>query len=151
MKLDAIIADVRAVWEAQTSIADTKLRLLLLRSGINAFAALIAAFGLLMAELAAYFTLVQIWSAVMAAAVLSAVNFTLAVIVSFLAIRLRHARELALLNELHSSAVERLSSHVREIRGDLTGTHALEALFPILIVPLAVALKGMLKRQRRQS
>jgi hypothetical protein len=39
--------------------------------GLRAFAALIAAFGLLMLELSAYFALGQIWSAISAAAILA--------------------------------------------------------------------------------
>jgi hypothetical protein len=48
--------------------------------GLRAFAALIAAFGLLMLELSAYFALVQIWRAISAAAILGAVNFAIAAI-----------------------------------------------------------------------
>jgi hypothetical protein len=46
--------------------------------GLRAFAALIAAFGLLMLELSAYFALGQIWSAISAAAILGVVNFAIA-------------------------------------------------------------------------
>ena len=55
--------------------------------GLRAFAALIAAFGLLMLELSAYFALVQIWSAISAAAILGAVNFVIAAILFVIAAR----------------------------------------------------------------
>ena len=48
---------------------------MLIGLGLRAFAALIAAFGLLMLELSAYFALVQIWSAIVAAAILGACQF----------------------------------------------------------------------------
>ena len=48
--------------------------------GLRAFAALIATFGLLMLELAAYFALAQVWSAMSAAALLGAINFVIAAI-----------------------------------------------------------------------
>jgi hypothetical protein len=47
---------------------------------LRAFAALIAAFGLLMLELSAYFALVQIRSAISEAAILRAVHFVIAMI-----------------------------------------------------------------------
>jgi hypothetical protein len=151
MKFDAIIGDSRAVWQTQTAIADAKLRHLLLRSGINAFAALICAFGLLMAELAVYFSLIQLWSAIVAAVVLSVLNFVIAAMLVFIGMRTPHARELALLDELHCSAVERLKGSVRDLRGDVTGPHALETLLPVLILPLVSALTRMLRRKRAQD
>src|SRR3954462_12944756 len=51
------------------------MRHLLVGLGLRAFATLIAAFGLLTLELSAYFALVQIWSAIAAAAILGTVNF----------------------------------------------------------------------------
>jgi len=51
------------------------------------FAAVIAAFGLLMLELSAYFALVQIWSATSAAAILGALTFGIAAILFVIAAR----------------------------------------------------------------
>ena len=56
------------------------MRHMLVGLGLRAFAALIAAFGLLMLELSAYFALVQIWSAIAAAAILGVVNFAIAAV-----------------------------------------------------------------------
>ena len=72
--------------------------------GLRAFAALIAAFGLLMLELSAYFALVQIWSAISAAAILGAANFVIAAVLFVIAARPPAGRELELATEIHGSA-----------------------------------------------
>ena len=78
--------------------------------GLRAFAALIAAFGLLMLELSAYFALVQIWSAISAAAILGVVNFVIAAILFVIAGRPPAGRELELANEIHGPRSRRYKS-----------------------------------------
>jgi len=70
-----VVKHLRVLWRTDRIIADIPMRHLLVGLGLRAFAALIAAFGLLMLELSAYFALVQIWSAIYAAAILGGVNF----------------------------------------------------------------------------
>jgi len=55
-----IVKNLRVLWRTDRIIADIRMRHLLVSLGLRAFAALIAAFGLLMLELSAYFALVQI-------------------------------------------------------------------------------------------
>ena len=55
MNTENVVKHVRALWRTDRIIADIKLRHLLMGLGLRAFAALIAAFGLLMLELSAYF------------------------------------------------------------------------------------------------
>jgi membrane protein implicated in regulation of membrane protease activity len=84
------------------------MRHLLIGLGLRAFAALIAAFGMLMLELSAYFALVQIWSAIFAAAILGALNFAIAACLFVIAARPARGRELELATEIHGSAVDAL-------------------------------------------
>lgn len=83
---------------------------------MRALAALIAAFGLLMLELAAYFALIQIWSAILAAAVLGGVNFMIAAILFMVAMRSPAGRELDFATEIHGSALDALQADVRSSR-----------------------------------
>ncbi len=62
--MDRFINNLRVLWRADSAIADIRLRHVLARSGLSAAAALIAVFGLLMLELAAYFALLQVWGAI---------------------------------------------------------------------------------------
>ena len=80
MNSENVVKQVRALWRTDRIIAEIRMRHLLVGLGLRAFAALIAAFGLLMLELSAYFALVQIWSAISAAAVLGVVNFAIAAV-----------------------------------------------------------------------
>ena len=64
MNTENVVKHLRVLWRTDRIIADIRLRHLLVGLGLRAFAALIAAFGLLMLELSAYFALVQIWSAI---------------------------------------------------------------------------------------
>ncbi len=121
--------------------------------GLRAFAALIAAFGLLMLELSAYFALVQIWSAISAAAILGAVNFAIAAILFVIAGRAPSGRDLELANEIHGSSIEALQLEARALQSQFTGMvhHPLNSALPLLIVPLITIILKALKRPAAQS
>ena len=59
MNTENIVRNLRVLWRTDRIIADIRMRHLLVSLGLRAFAALIAAFGLLMLELSAYFALVR--------------------------------------------------------------------------------------------
>jgi hypothetical protein len=77
MNMDNLFRNVRVLWRADAIIAQMQLQQLLTGLGLRALAALIAAFGLLMLEFAAYSALGETWSAIVAALVLAAVNFNI--------------------------------------------------------------------------
>jgi hypothetical protein len=143
-----VVKHVRALWRTDRIIADIKLRHLLMGLGLRAFAALIAAFGLLMLELSAYFALVQIWSAISAAAILGAVNFAIAAMLFAVASRPPSGRELELANEIHGTSVDALQLEVRALQSELSGMihHPLNGVLPLLIVPLITIIIKSLKR-----
>ena len=93
MDTENVAKHLRLLWRTDRVIADIRLRHLLVGFGLRALAALIACFGLLMFELAAYLALVQITSAVVAAAVLGACNVVLAALLLMLAGREPAGRE----------------------------------------------------------
>jgi hypothetical protein len=143
-----VVKHLRALWRTDRIIADIKLRHLLMSLGLRAFAALIAVFGLLMLELSAYFALVQIWSAISAAAILGAVNFAIAAMLFALASRPPSGRELELANEIHGTSVDALQLEVRALQSELSGMihHPLNGVLPLLIVPLITIIIKSLKR-----
>src|SRR5512140_694836 len=108
------------------------MRHMLVGFGLRAFAALIAAFGLLMLELAAYFALVQIWSAIVAAAALGAFNFLIAGIIFVIATRRPAGRDLDLANEIHDSAIDGLQAEAQALQSQVTGVfrHPLDSVLP---------------------
>jgi hypothetical protein len=101
-----------------------------------------------MLELSAYFELVQIWTAISAAAILGAVNFAIAAILFVIAGRPPSSRELELANEIHGSSVDALQIEARALQSELTGMihHPLNSVLPSLIVPLiTIVIKSLRK------
>jgi hypothetical protein len=133
-----VVKHLRVLWHTDRIIAGLRMRHLLVGLGLRAFAALIAAFGLLMLELSAYFALIQIWSAISAAAILGAANFVIAAALFVFAARPPAGRELELASEIHGSSIDALQLEARALQSQLSGLipHPLNSVLPLLIVPL---------------
>ena len=148
MNTENIVRNLRVLWRTDRIIADIRMRHLLVSLGLRAFAALIAAFGLLMLELSAYFALVQIWSPMTAAAILGALNFGIAAILFAIAAGPPTGRGLELANEIHGSSVDALQLEARALQSQLSGMihHPLNGILPLLIVPLITIIIKSLKK-----
>ena len=148
MNTENVVKNLRVLWRTDRIIADIKMRHMLDGLGLRAFAALIAAFGLLMLELSAYFALVQIWSAISAAAILGALNFAIAAILLVVAARAPSGRELELANEIHASSVDALQLEAHALQSQVSGMihHPLNGVLPLLIVPLITIIIKSLKK-----
>jgi hypothetical protein len=143
-----VVKHLRVLWRTDRIIADIRMRHMLVGLGLRAFAALIAAFGLLMLELSAYFALVQIWSAISAAAILGVVNFVIAAILFAIAARPPSGRELELATEIHGSAVDALQLEARALQSQVSGAlhNPLNGILPLLIAPLiSIIIKSLRK------
>ena len=153
MNTENVVKHLRVLWRTDRIIADIRLRHLLVGLGLRAFAALIAAFGLLMLELSAYFALVQIWSAIAAAAVLGAINFAIAAILFIVAGRPPSGRDIELANEIHGSSIEGLQIEARALQTQLTGAvnHPLGTIVPVLVPLIAIIVKNMRKTARESA
>ena len=152
MSTENMVKHLRALWRTDRIIADIRMRHLLVGLGLRAFAALIATFGLLMLELAAYFALIQVWTAISAAAILGAANFLIAALLFVIAARPPAGRELALANEIHDSSIEALQIEARTLQAQLSGAvhHPLNGLLPLLVPLIVVGVKN-LKKSRPTS
>jgi len=145
-----VVKSLRVLWRTDRIIADLRMRHLLVGFGLRAFAALIAAFGLLMLELSAYFALVQVWTAISAAAILGVVNFVIAAILFAIAAKPPAGRELELATEIHGSAVEALQIEARTMQAQFSGLvhHPLNSALPLLLVPLITIIVKSLKKSK---
>ena len=148
MNTENIVKNLRVLWRTDRIIADIRMRHLLLGLGLRAFAALIAGFGLLMLELSVYYALVQIWSAIFAAAILGTLNFAIAALLFVIAARPPVGRELELATEIHGSAVDALQREARLLQSQVSGAihHPLNGILPLLIVPLITLIMKTLKK-----
>lgn len=147
MNPENIVKNLRVLWRTDRIIAEMRLRHMLVSLGLRAFAALIAAFGLLMFELAAYFALVQVLSAIVAAAILGAVNLVLALILLLLASRRGLGQELTLANEIHDSAIDALQVEARATQSQVNRLlhHPLEGVLPLLVPLITAAINHLRK------
>jgi len=134
-----VVKHLRVLWRIDRIIADIRLRHLLIGLGLRAFAALIATFGLLMLELSAYFALVQIWSAIAAAAILGTVNFAIAAILLIVAGRPPSGRDIA--------SIEALQLEARALQAQVSGAvhHPLSTIVPVLVPLIAIIVKSLRK------
>ncbi|SCB43113.1 hypothetical protein GA0061098_1009233 [Bradyrhizobium shewense] len=145
MNTENVVKHLRALWRTDRIIADIRLRHLLVGLGLRAFAALIAAFGLLMLELSAYFALVQIWSAIAAAAILGAVNFAIAAALFAIAGRAPSGRDIELANEIHDTSIEALQLEARALQAQVSGAvhHPLSTIVPVLVPLIAIIIRNL--------
>ncbi|MCA1382820.1 MULTISPECIES: phage holin family protein [unclassified Bradyrhizobium] len=145
MNTENVVKHLRVLWRTDRIIADIRLRHLLIGLGLRAFAALIAAFGLMMLELSAYFALVQIWSATVAAAILGAVNFVIAAALFLIAGRAPSGRDIELANEIHDSSIEALQLEARALQAQVSGAvhHPLSTIVRVLLPLIAVIIKTL--------
>ncbi|MEY9362258.1 membrane protein implicated in regulation of membrane protease activity [Bradyrhizobium yuanmingense] len=145
MNTENVVKHLRVLWRTDRIIADIRLRHLLIGLGLRAFAALIAAFGLLMLELSAYFALVQIWSAISAAAILGAVNFVIAAALFLIAGRAPSGRDIELANEIHDTSIEALQLEARALQAQVSGAvhHPLSTIVPVLLPLIAIIIKTL--------
>ena len=153
MNTENVVKNLRVLWRTDRMIADLRMRHLLVGLGLRAFAALIAAFGLLMLELSAYFGLVQTWSAISAAAILGVVNFVIAAILFAVAAKPPVGRELELATEIHGSSVDALQLEARALQSQVSGMvhHPLNGILPLLIAPLITIVIKSLKKPATAS
>ncbi|WP_439369480.1 phage holin family protein [Bradyrhizobium sp. DASA03120] len=145
MNSENVVKHLRLLWRTDRIIADIRLRHLLMGLGLRAFAALIAAFGLLMLELSAYFALVQVWSAIAAAAILGAVNFAIAALLFVIAGRAPSGRDIELANEIHGASIEALQLEARALQAQVSGAvhHPLSSIVPMLVPLIAIIVKSL--------
>lgn len=147
MNPENVVKNLRVLWRTDRIIAEMRLRHMLVSLGLRAFAALIAAFGLLMFELAAYFELVQVLNAIAAAAILGAVNFAIALILLLIASRRGLGQELTLANEIHDSAIDALQGEARATQSQVNRLlhHPLEGVLPLLVPLITAAINHLRK------
>ncbi len=143
MSTSRLIQHAHLVWRSERVIAELRLKRLLGSLGLQALAALMTGFALALFELAAYFTLIQTWSAIGSAAILGLCNLALAGLLMLFAVRRPASRELTYANEVHRDALNAFTAEVHEsetaapasLRSALEGA-IIPALLPL--IPLVI-------------
>jgi hypothetical protein len=140
-----MIGHLRALWRTERTVAELRLKRLLINLGLQALATLIAACALLLFELAAYFALVQRWDAIWSAVALGSFNLMLAGCVVLMALRRPVARELAIAQEVHQQAI---SAFEADLHGGGPVRAAIESvLIPAVLPLIPVVIERLHKHQ----
>src|ERR1700688_399558 len=155
MKIDSIVANLRAILRANSIIADIQARHLVARTSLTGFAALIAAFGLLMLGLAGYLALESVLGPVWAAASVGLANCVIALVLVFIASHIKPGRDLELAREVHRTAMDALLADGRALETEIADfkqafRHPLDSVLPSLIVPLAGIIIKIIQKKTEQ-
>lgn len=143
MSTSRLIQHAHLVWRTERVIAELRLKRLLGSLGLQALAALMTGFALSLFELAAYFALIQSWSAIASAAILGLCNLVLAGLLLLFAARRPAGGELALANDVHRDALNAFTAEIHQAETEAPASlrTALEgAVIPLLLplIPLVI-------------
>ncbi|HLN36439.1 MAG TPA: hypothetical protein VK337_01580 [Xanthobacteraceae bacterium] len=119
--IDHLLRDLQVLHKADFLIGRIWLNVLVRRLGLFAFAALIAVFGLGMANVAAFYAFQAPLGAVWAAAVVAAVDLLIAAIVLVVGSNSRPGPEIDVAFEVRKMAVEALQADARDLKLTIEG------------------------------
>ena len=162
--MDDLMRDLQVLWKADSLIGRIWLNVLARRLALSVFAALIAVFGLGMANVAGFYGLQPAYGFVWSAVIVAVADFALATLVLLLASRAQPGQELELALEVRKMAMASLLSDtadvrvaVDSIRQDIEQTRAsiagfvqnpLNAAAERLLVPAALSLLRGLRAKK---
>jgi hypothetical protein len=151
--LQLILRHLRVLWRAERVIAEARLRIVLRRSMLYAFAGLIAVFGLGMLNVAAYFFLAAHWGAIWAALAAALGDFVIAALVVGVALATRPGPEMASALELREISVEGLEAELAPLQERFAWlTRAtrdpLDTVLPAILVPLVTSIVRGLRKSK---
>lgn len=114
--IDHLVRDLQVLRKADFLIAKIWMNVLLRRSGLVAFAGLIAVFGLGMANVAGFYALQPSAGPVWAAAIVAAVDFLIAAIVLLIANKSQPGPEVELALGVRQMALESIQTDARDLK-----------------------------------
>ena len=114
--VDHLVRDLQLLRKADLIIARIWLAVLLRRSGLIAFAGLIAVFGLGMANVAAFYALQASFDTVWAAALVALCDLVIAGVVLLIATRVGTGPELDLALDIRRMALDSLQADARDLK-----------------------------------
>jgi hypothetical protein len=153
MSTSRLVHHAHLVWRSERVIAELRLKRLLGNLGLQALAALAMTFALLSFEIAAYFALVQVWSAIASAAILGLCNLVFAGLLMLLALRRPAGRELTLAKEVHQDALTAFTAEIQqaETAAPASMRTALESAAIPLLLPLIPLVIQRLRRHKAEN
>jgi len=114
--IDNLVRDIQILWKADALIGKIWLHVMARRFGLFAFAALIAVFGLGMANVAGFYGLQEKWGPVWAAALVAVADFIIAGIVLLVGRSAQPGPELDLALDVRKMALESIQTDARDLK-----------------------------------
>ena len=164
--MDDLMRDLQVLWKADSLIGRIWLNVLARRFALSVFAALVAVFGLGMANVAGFYGLQPAYGFVWSAAIVAVVDFVLAAIVLWLASRepgqeldlALEVRKMAMASLLSDTAdvritVDSIRQDIQQTRNSIAGfvQNPLNAATERLLVPAALSLLRGLRSKKGQA
>ncbi len=162
--IDNLARDLQILWKADSLIGKIWLDVMARRFGLYAVAALIAVFGLGMANVAGFYALQQSWGPVWAAVIVAVADFVLAIVVLLLGRNAAPGPEIELAFDVRKMAITSLQTDVQDLKrsADALGQeirrttdtvagfihHPLDAATDKLLVPLALSIVRSLRAKK---
>ncbi len=152
MRVDSLIQSLKVLIRIDSVIADLKFRARLSQIALLAVALVIGAFGLIMLGIAGFQFLKDLWGPVIAALVVAAASFLLALLLVLIAGAQKPGKELQLAQELHATALDALITEAKSATGDLTlAGNLLRGRFDSSLIGLVGPLATLLLRALRRK
>jgi hypothetical protein len=150
-----VFRHLRVLWRAERIIAETRLRVLLRRSLLYAFAGLIAVFGLAMLNVAAYFFLRAYWDPVWAALAAALGDLVIALVVVLIALAIRPGPELPAAIELRDISMQGLEAELGPLQDRFTwlsraARDPFDTVLPAILIPLITSIMRGLRKGKAE-
>jgi len=165
--IDHLLRDLQVLHKADLLIGRIWLKVLIRRFGLFAFAALIAVFGLGMANVAGFYALEAPIGAVWAATVIAIVDFVIAAVVLLAASKAQPGPEIDFAFDVRKMAVESVQADARDLKLTIDAVgeemksvkatiagfvqNPLDAAAQKLLIPAALSILRGLRSKKAQS
>jgi Putative Actinobacterial Holin-X, holin superfamily III len=147
--IDDFVQSLVVLQKAETLIGRMWLHVMARRLGLFAFAGLIAAFGLAMANVAGFYALQASHGPIWAAAIVAAADFVLAAIVALISRNLKPGPEIDRALEARKAAIESIQASAADVKAGIDGIGddirgVKDTISGFVHDPLDAALQGIL-------
>jgi hypothetical protein len=150
-----VFRHLRVLWRAERIIAETRLRVLLRRSLLYAFAGLIAVFGLAMLNVAAYFFLRTYWGPIWAALAAALGDLVIALVMVLIALAIRPGPELPAALELRDISMQGLEAELGPLQDRFAwlsraARDPFDTVLPAILIPLITSIMRGLRKGKAE-
>jgi hypothetical protein len=147
--IDNLVRDLQVLWKAESLIGKIRLDVIVRRIGLFAFAGLIAAFGLGMANVAGFHAMQETFGPVWAAMIVAVSDLVLAIVVMLLGRSIGPGPEMEMVLDVRRTAIEAIETDTRDMRIALDSIgmdvqHVRETISDFVHHPLGVAAENLL-------